>query len=71
LGQNTLADQWPSGYRLVRVVRVWSFVALLVDLNVTRILATHSFLYKQKTSISVTEPPKVLGPPTDVLVLRT
>jgi hypothetical protein len=33
---------------LVRVVRVWSFVALLVDLNVTRLLATHSFLYKQK-----------------------
>jgi hypothetical protein len=33
---------------LVRVVRVWSFVALLVDLNVTRLLATRSFLYKQK-----------------------
>jgi hypothetical protein len=36
---------------LVRVGRVWSFVALLVDLNVTRLLATRSFLYKQKTSI--------------------
>jgi hypothetical protein len=34
---------------LVKVVRVWSFVvALLVDLNVTRLLATRSFLYKQK-----------------------
>jgi hypothetical protein len=31
---------------LVRVVRVWSFVALLVYLNVTRLLATRSFLYK-------------------------
>jgi hypothetical protein len=37
---------------LVRVGRVWSFLALLVDLNVTRLLAMHSFLYKQKTSIS-------------------
>jgi hypothetical protein len=37
---------------LVRVVRVWSFVALLVDLNVTRLLATRSFLYKQKTFIN-------------------
>jgi hypothetical protein len=37
---------------LVRVGRVWSFVVLLVYLNVTRILATCSFLYKQKTSIS-------------------
>jgi hypothetical protein len=37
---------------LVRVGRVWSFMALLVDLNVTRLLATRSFLYKQKTSIS-------------------
>jgi hypothetical protein len=37
---------------LVKVVRVWSFVALVVDLNVTRLLATCSFLYKQKTFIS-------------------
>jgi hypothetical protein len=33
---------------LVRVGTVRSFVALLVDLNVTRLLATRSFMYKQE-----------------------
>jgi hypothetical protein len=48
----SLITKTNQGPRCFQVVRVWSFVALLVDLNVTRLLATRSFLYKQKTFIS-------------------